>query len=176
MIKKVFALMALFLTIALPALAQEEESARDDIIAADVRNVLERHVLYTVFDFVSYKVENGVVTLIGYVTSPHKVDSYISSIKKRVVNVKDVKSEIDVLPASAGDDAIRYIVASKIYNDDRLLRYTISNFPKPIHVIVKRARVILEGTVSSEMDKRIVGSVARSVTGVLSVTNNLVVE
>jgi len=176
MIKGVFALTAMCLTMALPVLAQGEESARDDIITADVRNVLERHVLYTVFDYVSYRVENGVVTLMGYATSPHKVESYINSIKKRVVHAKDVKSEIDVLPASAGDDAIRYIVASRIYNDDRLLRYAISNFPKPIHVIVKRARVILEGTVSSEMDKRIVGSVARGVTGVLSVTNNLVVE
>jgi hyperosmotically inducible protein len=46
----------------------------------------------------------------------------------------------------------------------------------PIHIIVKNGHVTLEGVVARTMDKQIAGVQANGVSGVFSVTNNLVVE
>ena len=46
----------------------------------------------------------------------------------------------------------------------------------PIHIIVKNGNVTLEGVVARSMDKQIAGVQANSVSGVFSVTNNLVVN
>jgi osmotically-inducible protein OsmY len=44
---------------------------------------------------------------------------------------------------------------------------------KPIRIIVKNARVTLEGVVDSESDKNLAGLRANGVSGIFSVTNNL---
>ncbi len=173
---RLLAAVTLILLTTIGGLAQEQEKTKDEVIAADVNNVLERHVFYTVYDYIAFKVDDGLVTLFGQVTSDFKIESYKKSILKHVKGVKEVKSEMEILPASTADDTIRYIVAYNIYNDDRMLRYAIANFPKPIHVIVRHGRITLEGVVGSEMDKRLAESIARSVNGVLSVTNNLAVK
>ncbi|HUX07645.1 MAG TPA: BON domain-containing protein [Acidobacteriota bacterium] len=173
---RLLAAASLILLTAIGGLAQEQEKTKDEVIAADVSNVLERHVFYTVYDYLAFKLENGVVTLFGQVTADFKIESYKKSILKHVEAVKEVKSEIEILPPSATDDRIRYLIAYKIYNDDRMLRYAIANFPKPIHVIVRNGRVTLEGVVNTEMDRRLAESIAREVGGVLNVTNNLAVE
>ena len=173
---RILTAVTLILLTAIGGLAQEQEKTKDEVIAADVNNVLERHVFYTVYDYLAFKVDDGVVTLFGQVTSDFKIESYKKSILKHVKDVKEVKSEMEILPASTVDDTIRYTVAYNIYNDDRMLRYAIANFPKPIHVIVRNGRITLEGVVGSEMDKRLAESIARSIGGVLTVTNNLAVK
>jgi osmotically-inducible protein OsmY len=47
---------------------------------------------------------------------------------------------------------------------------------KPIRIIVKNGHVSLEGVVDSEADKNLAGMRANGVSGVFSVTNNLMVS
>jgi hyperosmotically inducible protein len=168
--------LSLMLAFTTTVAAQQMEKSRDEVITADVANVLAHHVFYTVFDNVNYKVENGVVTLYGDVTADYKINSYKKSILKHVEGAKEVVSEIKILPASSVDDEIRWATAYKIYTDDRLLPYAIADFPKPIHIIVSNGRVTLEGVVNSQMDRRLAEAAARSVGGVLTVTDNLEVK
>ena len=177
MLKKILLpALALMAIIAFPALADEKETSRDDIIAADVFRVIDSNVFYTSFDLVDFEVKDGVVTLSGFVTSPYKKSNFEKNILKKVEGVSEVSNQIQVLPPSSFDDRIRYTVAVRLYNDDRLLRYNINRYRLPIHVIVRNGSVRLEGTVANKMDSRLVESNIRGITGIVSVDNNLKID
>jgi hyperosmotically inducible protein len=62
-----------------------------------------------------------------------------------------------------------------IYGQPSLQRYEMQAVP-PIHIIVDKGNVSLEGVVATEGDKNIAGVQANGVSGVFSVKNNLRVE
>lgn len=94
---------------------------------------------------------------------------------KDIEGVEQVRNEIELLPASTGDDRIRLAVYRAIYRHDSLERYALNAVP-PIHIIVKSGHITLEGIVSTRMDKQLAEVQARSVPGTFSITNNLQVE
>jgi osmotically-inducible protein OsmY len=167
------ALAALVLFLAAPAMSQEKMTDRDDIIAADVKNIVGNHVFYTIYDIVSVEVKDGVVKISGVVTDPYKKSAFLKAVEKRVADVKTIEESIEVLPPSSLDDRIRYIVARKIYNDGRLLRYSLAKWPYPIHIIVRNGHVTLEGEVATKMDSRLIETKVSGIIGVVSMTNNL---
>jgi hyperosmotically inducible protein len=123
------------------------------------RKVLE-YPHYTVFDTVSAEIEEGVVTLTGKVTMPYKRDE----IEHRVTGVngvKEVRNRIEVLPASKSDDELRLAIARAIYGHPTF-RTLASRVNPPIHVIVERGRVTLQGVVMNEGDRLLIRSIARS--------------
>ena len=168
--------LAALMVFVLPGYADDKETSRDEIIAADVFRVIEHHVFYTPFDVVFFDVKGGVVTLSGYATHPYKRSSFENAVVKKVEGVKEVVNRIEVLPPSYFDDQIRYVIASRIFNDGRLLRYAITDYRSSIHIVVRNGSVTLEGFVANEMDRKIVETNARGINGVVSVTNNLKVE
>ena len=173
--RNLIAAMAITALLSVTLSAQEEN--RDDIIYADVFNVVQSHVFYTIFDIVSVDVSEGVVTLGGFVTDPYKSDAFERTILHRVDGVASVENNIETLSVSAVDDNLRYAIARGIYTDDRLLRYSIMrNQAGPIHIIVNNGYVTLEGVVATRMDSRLVESIARGVGGIVNLTNNLRVE
>jgi hyperosmotically inducible periplasmic protein len=130
---------------------------------------------YGVFDNLAYKVDpNGTVTLLGQVTRP-TLKSDAEAAVKHIEGVEQVVNQIEVLPLSPGDDRIRRATYRAIYADGALSRYALQAVP-PIHIIVKNGNVTLEGAVGSQFDKTLAGSKANGVSGVFSVTNNLVVD
>src|SRR5581483_2407138 len=91
---------------------------------------------------------------------------------KKIEGVEKVVNNIEVLPPSPMDDQIRRAVREAIYNYGPLFKY--ANLPNPpIRIIVKSARVTLEGVVDTEADKGLCTMRANQVPSVLSVTNNL---
>jgi hyperosmotically inducible protein len=97
-------------------------------------------------------------------------------VTKKVEGVNQVINKIEVLPLSPMDDRIRMAQYRAIYGDPTLAtRYGYRALPS-IHIIVKNGHVILEGVVANEADKNIINARANAVSGVFSVTNNLVVE
>jgi osmotically-inducible protein OsmY len=171
--KSLVPFLVLLLALASHVTAEDKETFRDDIIAAGVNRTLDYHVFYTSFDYVTYGVNDGVVTLSGFVTHPYKNDSFANAIMKSVEGVKRVENKLVVLPPSHFDDELRYTIAAKIYNDGRLLRYAINTYRLPIHIIVKNGHVSLEGAVDNEMDRKLIESDVRGIIGVVSVSNNL---
>lgn len=165
--------IALTAVLSLVAPAQQKDS-RTLRVEADVERELMLLPYYSVFDFLAFRVEpGGTIRLLGQVVRP-TLKSDAERRVKRVGGVDQVINDIEVLPVSPSDDAIRLAVARNIYNSTALDRYGFQSQP-PIHIIVKQGRVTLEGAVDSESDKTVAGLKAREINGVFDVKNNLTV-
>ena len=126
------------------------------------------------FNYLALDVKNGVVTLDGDTVNDVAKDSALA-IVARTPGVKDVVSQVNVLPVSRFDDFIRVRTARAIYRDSVLGRYA-SDPVHPIRIVVDNKHVTLYGTVESAMDKTIAGMRANAVPGAFSVENKLVVD
>jgi hyperosmotically inducible protein len=126
------------------------------------------------FNYLAVDVKDGVVTLTGDAMWDVPKDSALA-IVARTPGVKDVVSEVKVLPTSIFDDSLRIRTARVIYRDSVLGRYATDPVD-PIRIVVDNGHVTLYGTVQSTMDKNIAGIRANSVPGAFSVENKLVVD
>jgi hyperosmotically inducible periplasmic protein len=125
-----------------------------------VQDKILKYPHFTIFDSVNAQVNDGVVTLTGKVTMPYKQ----SDIERRVASVagvQKVNNQLEVLPVSQFDDSLRLQIARAIYSNPAFQMYGSMVNP-PIHVIVDRGHVTLEGVVLNEADKIIARSIARS--------------
>lgn len=163
----------LVLVVAASAFAQVSPRATERI-AREVRHELVMLPYYGVFDNLAYTVNGYDVTLMGQVTRP-TLKSDAENVVKKIEGVENVKNEIEVLPPSPTDNAIRLAVYRAVYGTTGLQRYAIEAVP-PIHIIVDSGHVTLVGVVASQGDKNLAGIKANGVSGVFSVTNNLQVE
>ena len=146
-----------------------------DRIVKEVRHELVMLPFYGVFDNLAYKVDpDGTVTLLGQTVRP-TLKSDAGNVVKHIEGVEKVVNNIEVLPTSPNDDRIRLATYRAIYGNETLSEYQIRAVP-PIHIIVKNGHVTLEGAVARQMDKQIAGLQANQVSGVFSVTNNLLVD
>lgn len=139
----------------------------------DVQRQVLQYPHFTIFDSVSAEVDNGTVTLVGKVTMPYKRNDLERRVA-RLASVDRVVNRIDVLPVSQFDDELRFRVARAIYSNPNFRPFATMVNP-PIHIIVERGRVTLEGVVNSEVDRMLARSIASSFLA-LSVTNDLKTE
>ena len=166
MFAKVVAAAIVTLAVSTPAWAQPSnmETFRD------VQQQVLRYAHFTVFDSIHANVDDGVVRLTGKVTMPYKRDDIARRVA-RVAGVTNVVNDIEVLPVSQFDDELRVRIARAIYGNSNFWRYGSMVNP-PIHIVVERGRVTLEGVVNSEVDRMLARSIASS-SQAFSVTNNL---
>jgi hyperosmotically inducible protein len=127
-----------------------------------------------VFDNLSYKVDNGVVTLFGQVTEPVR-KSDVEAAVKRINGVTAVNDQIEVLPLSRFDDQIRIRTLRAMLRSAPLDKYFLGVQPG-IRIIVKNGNVTLDGVVLNNGDRQLAYMAANQVPGVFSVTNNLQTE
>jgi hyperosmotically inducible periplasmic protein len=167
--------LVLTLCVVLAAFApSQQKDSRTLRVEADVQRELLLLPYYTVFDFLAFRVEpGGTLRLLGQVVRPTLKDDAERRVKG-VAGIDKIINDIEVLPVSPADDAIRYAVARNIYRSDALDRYGFTSQPS-IHIIVKQGRVALEGVVDNESDKSVAGLKAREINGVFDVKNNLIV-
>jgi osmotically-inducible protein OsmY len=129
---------------------------------------------YGVFDGVSFSVKDGKVILSGVVVMPitkEEIGRYV----KKVDGIKKVTNNIEVLPLSGMDSAIREQLYNKLFSTADMYKYALGASPA-IHIIVKGGRVSLEGTVFSKSDKKLALLASRGIPGVFSIENNLIVD
>jgi hyperosmotically inducible protein len=151
---------------------RDQPSAKSQArITKEVRHELLMLPYFGVFDYIAYKVDGYNVTLLGQVVRP-TLKSDAENAVKHIEGVEKVDNQIEILPPSSQDDALRRRLFRAIYGYPSLERYALG-VQKPIRIIVKSGRVTLEGVVDSDADKNLVGLRANSVSGVFSVTNNL---
>ena len=158
-----------------------------------LRRALERLPYYGVFDYMSFQVERGVVTLNGYAISG-SLRYAAETAARRTSGVDEVANRLEVLPASQEDDRIRWATFYRVYTDAFLSKYASGGditvrreihqarqwgfAYQPlglysIHIVVRHGRTTLYGLVDNEADKQIAEVRAREVTGVFAVTNEL---
>lgn len=148
----------------------QERFGRDAQIASEIARQINNYPQFTIFDYVTGTVENGVVTLTGKVTMPFKKND-IARRAGKVSGVDEVLNRIDVLPVSTYDEDLRRRIARAIYGNSAFWQYGAMANP-PIHIIVERGHVTLTGVVNSNVDRMLARSLAVGF-GELSVTNDL---
>lgn len=161
-----------------------------------VRRALARLPYYGVFDYMTFNVDRGVVTLNGYVYLNASLRQAAELAAKRTAGVDEVTNHLEVLPASQEDDRIRWSTFYRIYTDAFLSRYASGGDIgarreiyqarlwggqyQPlglysIHIVVRHGRTTLYGVVDNDADKQIAEVRAREVVGTFGVHNELVV-
>jgi osmotically-inducible protein OsmY len=151
------------------------ESGMSDVALAEgVAHQVRTYSQFTVFDDINVRAKDGVVLLVGAVTTPNKSKDLEDRVS-RVPGVREVRNNITVLPSSPSDDQIRYLLANALYRDLMFEQYAGMSNP-PVHIIVERGHVTLTGAVGSQMEYQKAEIIARSVFGVFSVTNRLRIE
>ena len=151
-----------------------EPKTGDDLVKA-VRHEIAMYPYYSIWDDISFRVDNGQVELMGAVNQPYK-RSDIEHLVQRVPGVTGVSDEINVLPLSPNDDRLRLAVARAIFRDPVLARYAQGAVPS-IHILVDNGHVTLAGVVDTDMDKNIAGLRANGAgLSFGPVVNNLQVE
>ncbi|MGH9845642.1 MAG: BON domain-containing protein [Blastocatellia bacterium] len=175
--KKFFAGVVLALIVAVATVMPAAANNKAEITDKTVRKIRKELVtlpFYSVFDNLSFKMEDGTVTLFGQVSRPTlKKDA--ERVVERVAGVEQVINKIEVLPLSGFDDRIRLAVYRAVYRQPGLDRLSFQANP-PIHIIVKNGNVTLEGVAPNKGDATRAFIAANGVSNVFSVTNNLRVE
>lgn len=138
-----------------------------------------RHELITlpflsIFDSLSFSVDNGNVILSGATVRP-TIRTQAEAVVKRLEGVAHVDNRIEVLPLSPFDDQLRLRVARAVYGYGPLNRYALGANP-PIRIVVKNGNVTLEGWVANEMDRNLAFVRANGVAGAFQVKNSLQVD
>ena len=146
----------------------------DQKLAERVAEQMRRSTYFTVFDEVQIGVDNGVVTLTGYVTQPIKSDD-LARRASHVDGVREFVNHLEVLPASLADDRLRSIIANTLYRDPAFSNYASQAIP-PVHIIVRNSSVLLTGVVNSEVERRQAENIVRHIPGIIGVQNALRVE
>jgi len=126
-----------------------------------------------IFNSLTLGVNNGIATVGGSVHDYPSRDSALA-IVETTPGVRGVVDNIQVQPTSNFDDALRIRLAQAIYGQPAMQKYAM--VPEaPIRIVVNNGHVTLNGVVDSQMDKQIAETQAKSVPGVFSVDNQLVV-
>jgi osmotically-inducible protein OsmY len=146
----------------------------DQKLAERVADQMRRSTYFTVFDEVQIGVDNGVVTLTGYVTQPIKSDD-LARRASHVDGVREFVNRLEVLPASLSDDRLRSIIANTLYRDPAFSNYASQAVP-PVHIIVRNSSVLLTGVVNNEVERRQAENIVRHIPGIIGVQNALRVE
>jgi hyperosmotically inducible protein len=146
----------------------------DDAVAKAVRHEVLMYPYYSIWDDVSFRVQNGQVELFGAVSQPFKKSDIEHSIQ-RIPGVTGVADQIKVLPLSTFDDRLRLQVARAIYGDPVFTTYRFMSVP-PIHIIVDNGHVTLTGVVNSDLEKQVAGMRAGSSMSFGNIDNRLQVE
>ena len=159
--------------------ASNKGNSKAPLTGADLEKGVRHEILmysnYTLWDDISFRIDNGNVSLLGAVSQPYK-KSDLERIVQHVPGVASVTNELKVLPLSPQDDRLRLQVARAIFRDPVLSRYAMGAVPS-IHIIVDNGRVTLTGAVNNMLEKQVAGMRASS--GGLSfgpVINNLTVD
>ena len=151
------------------AFAQQAER-KDLQVFNDISDQVNRYTQFTIFDSISASLDQGRVVLSGWVTMPYKRDDIEKRVKK-VDGVTAIDNKIQVLPVSQFDDELRFRIARAIYGHSLFWSYANMANP-PIHVVVNRGRVTLEGVVQSNVDRMVARSLASGF-GAFDVKNEL---
>jgi hyperosmotically inducible protein len=164
------AVTLVLLGLAGPARAADSDNLQ---LFRSVQRQVLRYTHFTIFDNVSAQVDNGTVVLDGKVTMPYKLHDLERRVRA-VTGVTAVDNRIEVLPVSQFDDELRLRIARAIYTNSAFRPFASMVNP-PIHIIVERGRVTLEGVVLNNVDRVIARSIASSFLA-FKLTNNLKTE
>jgi osmotically-inducible protein OsmY len=150
----------------------EPEPRSDAQIAQEVREAVLGYIHYTVFDGVEARVQDGLVWLGGSVRQPYRRDD-IEGRVARIAGVREIHNDVRVQSPSGHDEDLRQQLYRAIYGGALAGRASVLN--APVHILVDGGRVTLTGSVATQVERALVGSLARQ-TMAFEVDNRLQVD
>ena len=180
---KKFGLLAALLLMSLSMFAADNQHDRNKLgsgvpdqqrIQKEVRHELLMLPYYTIFDWLTFRVNGNNVELDGAVTNPtlkHDAEKAV----QHVEGVQNVTNNLKVLPVSPMDDQIRRAEYRAIYEYPALDKYAWGSMP-PIHILVDNGHVTLVGMVDSKQDADMAKMRASTVPNVFGVNEDLAVQ
>jgi len=167
--------LILLVSMRLSSQAAVPPQAQPQPLEARVRHAIVMQPFYTVFDNIKFSVSGDTVTLEGQVIRPSLKPAVEHSVRQ-IAGVSKVVSNIEVLPPLPFDNSIRRATFRSIYaGNGPLSGYGWGPVPA-IHIIVDHGRVTLTGTVDRQVDKDMATLLAKTVSNVFSVDNQLIVR
>lgn len=127
---------------------------------------------YGVFDHIAFKVDGNSVTLYGKVYSVGTKKAAEKAVRS-IDGVGTVVNNIENLPLSSYDNSIRRALIREYVRAAGVYGYLQEPNPS-VRIIVDNGHVTLEGYVNSRGTANYMTTLAKTVPGVFSVTNNLV--
>ena len=136
-----------------------EVTRSDRAIRKDAEEAVYTYARYGVFDAVGISVDQGVVSIEGFVNDSvrrREIEQRVA----RVDGVRDVHNDLRLQGTSAYDQRLRLQMFARIYNDPLFEQYASWSEP-PVRVFVDRGRITLAGTVRSKVEQVALGFMAR---------------
>ena len=172
MLRKLSLVIVFALALGSPAWAQSGDHDARLRLFRSVQKQILTYPQFSIFDSVDARVsETGEVELTGKVTMPYKRDALERRIAK-APGVVRVENKLEVMPVSQFDDDLRFRIARAIYSNANFWAYGSMANP-PIHVIVDRGRVTLQGVVNNDVDRTLARAIASSFMSFGEVKNEL---
>ena len=164
---------------------------REQRLVEQVRQLIAGQRQIRIYDWVTFRLDGSVVILTGAVTRPGLRASIERSVGA-LEAVDSVVNELRILSRSGDDIGIRMNAYWRIYGHPEMRRYqrreggfaqrlrraagdTQMVLLEPVHIVVEDSHLTLEGEVEQQRERRVVEEQARTVAGVRSITNNIVV-
>lgn len=144
----------------------------DENLAEAVVKVIQGYEYYTLFDYISGAINNGVVTLVGKVTPIPDKPAQLTERIAKVRGVQDIQNRIEVMTPSRADDELRARLARAIFSHPSFQRFGSMVNP-PIHVVVDNSIVTLIGYVQTQTEYIEIQQIASQVQGILRIDNQL---
>ena len=151
---------------------RSERGESDAVLEQDVVDAIRDYEYYTIFDFVQWSINDGVVTLTGQVTATPDKKGDLGRRVARVRGVRELHNDLEILAPSRGDQALRRAIGDQVFTHRFFQRFADTPNP-PYHIIVHDSVVSLVGVVQSRVEKLTMESIARERQGVLRVENRL---
>lgn len=171
-LKRVFPIVVVMVVLGHPFVVRSQVNPR---VVREIRHELATLPYYGVFDWLEFELQGDTVILRGQVVRP-STKSDAEGRMKDVEGIVRVDNQIEVLPLSPSDQRLRMALYRTIYSfNSPLFRYAHQSNPS-IHLIVSRGHAVLKGVVANKGDATQAYIRARSVPGLFSVKNELVVE
>jgi osmotically-inducible protein OsmY len=149
-----------------------EQDRSDTQLLKAVQDTILRSVHYGVFDAVGATVEEGVVTLNGSVLRGYSRSDIVDRVS-RVEGLRGLQDTIALQSVSQFDDRLRRQLYVQIYGE-RFTHFANPANP-PVRIVVDRGRVTLLGNVPSNVDRVMIGHIARD-TMAFKVDNRLEID
>jgi hyperosmotically inducible periplasmic protein len=146
-----------------------DRDVSDNEIQAEIIRKVNNRLRGTPFDLVGVEVNHGFVKLSGSVrdqTLPEKIFDDTMWIP----GVKDIDNQIQLASISAGDERLRQAIFRRLKAE--YPQYFLGKTPN-ILIVVDGGRVLLTGYVNSQAEKQKIASSVRSMSGVLSLNDQL---
>ena len=144
----------------------------DHRLAEDVGRALQRYVHNTIWDYIGAVVDQGVVTLSGWVTPDRDKAGEIFERVAKLEGVQDVQSAIEPLPAGREDSRLRQSLARRVFASVHFARFRAMSTP-PFRIIVANGSVTLVGYVQGDVERIAMEQIVGQTQGVVRVDNQL---